>query len=307
LPNREHAPGAIVAAEGLSELQLEAINQLEKACAGDGRLKLEWSTLRSRPNDQVRDFLFVSGTDGRLIGFLGLYNFGAGLTEICGMVHPDHRRQGVFTRLLDAAEAHVLTYESRLGDGRLERLLVVNRESEAGQAFALARGGVLEHSEYELVRAGVETDLASFHRYGELVVRPARESDRPVFSAILASAFSTGEGVPLEEVAIGGVTAIEWRAAPVGMLRAEVSASGAWVSGFAIGQEYRGRGFGHQALATVVEGLERSGVKRVSLDVATNNARALKLYTDLGFEQVGAMDYYVYGFTAGSTTNATRQ
>jgi ribosomal protein S18 acetylase RimI-like enzyme len=306
----------------MSEEQLEAVERLEAACAGDGRLKLEWPTLRTRPTEgPARDFLFAGESnrdgddDGEIVGFLGLYNFGPGLTEICGMVRPDRRRQGIFTALLTAAEGSVMKYEKPAPDGRLERLLVVDRRSESGQGFAAARRGTIEHSEYEMVRVESTIDLEQFRRYDELGVRPARESDRRVLSTVLASAFSTGEDVATDLadrlVSIEGTTAVVWRGAPVGMLRAAVTGSGdeasAEVSGFAIAEEYRGRGFGHQVLAEVLETLDRSGVSKVSLDAATNNARALGLYLDLGFEQVGAMDYYAYPFTVGSTTNITRQ
>lgn len=38
----------------------------------------------------------------KLVGFLGLYDFG-NKAEMCGMVHPDYRRQGIFTKLLEEA------------------------------------------------------------------------------------------------------------------------------------------------------------------------------------------------------------
>ena len=37
-----------------------------------------------------------------LIGFLAIYQFGAKY-EICGMVHPSNRRQGIFTGLFNDA------------------------------------------------------------------------------------------------------------------------------------------------------------------------------------------------------------
>jgi ribosomal protein S18 acetylase RimI-like enzyme len=301
-------PGEVVAVAGMSGEQLAGVGRLEAACARDGRLKLEWTALRNRPADgQTRDFLFTGDRPDEVVGFLGLYNFGPGVTEICGMVHPDRRRQGIFTALLQRAEKTALTFESPTPEGSLGRLLVVNRQSEGGRGFAVACSAKLEHSEYEMVRTGSGVDLAQFRRYDELGVRPAQESDRQVLATVLSSAFSSGEGVAPETVSLAGTTAIQWRRAPIGMLRAEVTGSGAEVSGFAIAEEYRGRGFGHQVLAEVLESLDGSGVEKVSLDVATNNARALGLYIDLGFEQVGAMDYYLYGFTAGSTKNITRQ
>lgn len=290
--------GQVVPAAGLSVAQLDAIGELERACAADGRLKLEWNTLRSRSSDDVRDYLFVTD-GGETVGFLGLYQFGPGPTEISGMVHPDHRRQGIFSRLLDASEAQMLTYESAAAGERLERLLLANRQSDSGRAFALARGGVLEHSEYEMVRGRRPVSAEDlFRRHDGVTVRSAVDSDRDVLSAVLTSAFPAGDGTPIEVASTDGLTAIELDGATIGMLRVEVNDAGAWISGFAIAADQRGRGFGHQVLEEVVRDLDRSGVEKTSLDVATDNERALGLYLDLGFEQVGAMDYFAYAFTA---------
>jgi ribosomal protein S18 acetylase RimI-like enzyme len=296
----------IVEADRLSDEQLTGIERLEQACADDGRLKLEWETLRSRPHDQVRDFLYCTQPDsevGEVVGFLGLYNFGPGPTEVCGMVHPRHRRQGIFTQLLAAANRRALPAETVDGEGRVERLLIVNEESASGRAFVEANAAAPEHSEYSMTvtKATVPADLARFRRHEGLVVRPAVDADRATLSDVLSEAFSPSDGQRFEEVKIDGVTAVEYGGATIGMLRTGIVGTEAYIAGFAITSEMRGRGFGHQVLSEVVNGLMSSGIDKVHLDVATDNARALGLYLDLGFEQVGAMDYYAYVFTPGST------
>jgi ribosomal protein S18 acetylase RimI-like enzyme len=313
----DYLPGSLIAvsasriveAAGLSDEQLAGIERLKRACVEDGRLKLEWETLRSRPHDQVRDFLYYTEPDGRVggvgevVGFLGLYNFGPGPTEVCGMVHPSHRREGIFTQLLAAANRRSLPAETADGEGRVGRLLIVNQESTAGRAFAEAYGAAPEHSEYSmtLTKATVPADLARFRRHEGLVVRPAIDGDRVTLAEVLSEAFSPSDGRRVEEVKIDGVTAVEYGGATIGTLRTEVVGTEAYVAGFAITSEMRGRGFGHQVLSEVMDGLMSAGIEKVHLDVATDNARALGLYLDLGFEQVGAMDYYAYAFTPGST------
>ena len=89
-------------AAGLSERALDAIAELERVVieADGGRLKLEWGSLRGRRGDRVEDVLWWEGE--RLLGFLGIYGFGA-IPELAGMVAPDARRRGIGSALLDAA------------------------------------------------------------------------------------------------------------------------------------------------------------------------------------------------------------
>lgn len=85
----------------LNEKQLEDIRILQQECEReDFTLKLNWETLRSRNGVNKNDFLHYDGL--KLVGFLGLYDFG-NKVEMCGMVHPEFRRQGIFTKLLDDA------------------------------------------------------------------------------------------------------------------------------------------------------------------------------------------------------------
>ena len=90
----------------------------------------------------VNDFIWFD--ERGLVGFLGIYGFRPDQVEMCGMVHPDARRQGVFSTLFDAAMSEL---RSR---GAQQVLLVVHRGYEAGAAFARSVGGAIEHSEHRM-------------------------------------------------------------------------------------------------------------------------------------------------------------
>src|SRR5690242_714263 len=128
----------------LNDEALAAIAELERrvVAADGGRIKLEWGVLRSRSGDRVEDLLWWDGD--RLVGFLGIYAFGAPTAELTGMVDPDFRRRGIASALLSAALP--LCRER----GYTETLLVTPRTPAAARDLALARGGVLHHSEYAL-------------------------------------------------------------------------------------------------------------------------------------------------------------
>jgi GNAT superfamily N-acetyltransferase len=166
-------------AAGLTPRAMQAIAELEREVveADGGRLKLEWDSLRRRSRDQVEDLLWWEGD--RLLGFLGIYQFGAS-PELAGMVAPDARRRGIGTALLNAA---VQACRER---GDRQPLLIVPRPSTAGKRLALSRGGTLDHSEHHLVQSGEPTRAP---QNAEISLRPATGADLPLVSRLLELGF----------------------------------------------------------------------------------------------------------------------
>lgn len=60
------------------------------------------------------------------------------------MVHPDHRRQGIF-RLLSS-----LVFNECKRRGSVKNYLLCDRKSDSGQAFLKSLGAVYEYSEFEM-------------------------------------------------------------------------------------------------------------------------------------------------------------
>jgi GNAT superfamily N-acetyltransferase len=166
-------------AAGLSPRALQAIADLERRVvdADGGRLKLEWGCLRNRTGGRVEDLLWWERD--RLLGFLGLYSFGASV-ELAGMVAPDARRRGIGTALLDAALP--LCRERR----HQPVLLIVPRSSDAGRRLALGRGGWLDHSEHALVLSDAP---AGSPRGTAVGLRCAAPVDIPVVARLLELGF----------------------------------------------------------------------------------------------------------------------
>ena len=84
----------------LTKEELFAIKTLQEICEKEDslQLKLNFDMLESRSGNRKEDFFHFE--DGKLVGFLGSYYFG-NKVEICGMVHPNYRRRGIFTSLLE--------------------------------------------------------------------------------------------------------------------------------------------------------------------------------------------------------------
>lgn len=271
-------------ARRLSAEALQALAGLEQqvVAADGGRLKLEWGTLRTRSGDRVEDLLWWDG--GRLVGFLGLYQFGSSV-ELAGMVAPAARRRGVASALLDAALA---LCRDR---GCPTALLVVPRASAGGAALAQRRGAVLDHSEHALV---LRTEPPSGPRDPRLRLRRATPVDVDVVAGLLRAGFgSSPAGLagllasPSERTLL-----IELGDVPVGTLRVSREGEDAGVHGFVVHPGEQGRGVGRDVLRRVCQELRSEGARRVCLEVAVDNDRALGLYTSLGFGRVATEDYY---------------
>ncbi len=268
--------------KGLSPAELTAVADLEhRVLAVDGgRLKLEHPTLRARRGERVEDVLAWEGD--RLVGFAGTYAWGSGEAEVSGMVDPAARHRGLGGRLLDAA--------LRLCRGP-QALLVVPGGSAGGHALARSRGGRPHHSEHGLVLTGPPSPGTGSRA---LRLRPAVPGDAPAVAALLAAGFGgvAADLEPSAREATADTQVVELDGVAVGSLRVERDGVDAGVYGLVVHPSRQGRGIGRDVLRQVCLRLQADGVTRVSLEVSTDNDRALGLYTSLGFAPVATEDYY---------------
>jgi ribosomal protein S18 acetylase RimI-like enzyme len=266
---------------GLSAVALDAIAELERrvVAADGGRLKLEWAALRHRSGQGVEDVLWWEGE--RLLGFLGVYSHGAPALELTGMVDPAARQRGIGAALLDAG---LRLCRQREHDSVL---LVVPRTSVAGRSLALRRGGVLEHSEHALELLGEPSEAPTDPG---VTVRAASAADQPALREILRLAFGWE---PAETAGPDPNTLVVERAGrPVGTARVYLEGDRAGIYGLAVHPDQQGRGIGRDVLRRLCRTARAGGATTVHLEVATDNDRALHLYTSLGFQPVITEDYY---------------
>jgi ribosomal protein S18 acetylase RimI-like enzyme len=271
---------------GLSQSTLEAIAGLERrvVSADGGRLKLEWDALRHRAGRDVEDLLWWS--DGRLLGFLGIYSHSAPVLELAGMVDPDFRRHGIGAALVDEAlqvcheRAHTAT------------LLVVPRMSVAGRALALRRGGTLDHSEHALRLLGQPREV---HIDPLVMIRAATLQDLPGVYELWFGWRPSARDDPGGDRPASvdpNIFVVERQRELIGTVRLIPEGDTAGVYGFVIRPDHQGRGIGRDVLHRLCLRARAGGAKSVNLEVATDNDRALNLYTSLGFTQVTTEDYY---------------
>jgi ribosomal protein S18 acetylase RimI-like enzyme len=266
---------------GLSPMALDAIADLERrvVAADGGRLKLEWNALRHRSGKDVEDVLWWDGE--RLLGFLGIYPHSAPTIELAGMVDPAARRRGIGTALLDAGLRVCQQRE------HASVLLVVPRTSVAGRSVAQQRGGRLDHSEHALQLLGEPAEVPADPR---VTVRAAVPADQRAVRELLGLGF--GWEPPEAADHDPNTFVAERDGQPIGTVRLILEGDRAGVYGFVIHPDHQGRGIGRDVLHRLCCTARAGGATAVHLEVATDNDRALNLYTSLGFRPVTTEDYY---------------
>lgn len=277
----------------LNGQELADIRQLADRCEEyeDIRLKLNWEMLRGRQEDRTNDILYYK--DGQLVAFLGIYIIIPSEAELSGMVHPDYRRQGIFTEMMESA-LQLLSQR-----GPREVISICPRNSVSGQAFIQHLGVPYSFSEYGMERGeDAGAIVPRSERTIRIDLREAEERD----AMVVAELNRVGFNLPEEDAETSAMSRllqgeliylIEVEGRVVGKLGVLVEDTTAFIFGFCMRPEERGRGIGRTALAETIQRLQRErGMTRFQLEVAASNERALGLYETCGFRQTNVIDYY---------------
>ncbi len=282
-------------------------------------LKLDVEMLRSRLGKETNDFLYYEG--GKLVGLLAMDEFGDEERELTGMVHPDHRREGIFSALFAAAKAEA----KARGIERL--ILVCERFSHAGQGFVAATGAAYDFSEHKMVLEDFKVGTRSISSPTDhITLRKAGSEDVETLALISAASFGHSvEGtkrhilenmqMPRVQYYLGmlgnadpflaDVTGGERNEEAVGCLNLFEAEMEYGIYAFAVLPRYRGRGFGRQMLEQIIKKVHArnadpflADVSRgerslgIALEVETQNEIAIGLYRSCGFVEVTTYDYY---------------
>ena len=284
----------------LTESGVTEIERLARICNSHENLhmRIGWIRLRPQQREETNNFLFndfLFYEDGILAGYLVLDDHGTKAKELTGMVHPEHRRKGIFTALLAAAK------EECRGRGVRKLILICEDSSRSGRAFVAATGAHYDSSEYRMV---LETFREKEIFDDRLFFRQANESDLEALVAILVDGFDeTVEEVKssitdsFEEpychfyLATFGEASLGCNE-PVGCLKLYEMQDEVGIYGFVVRSAYRGRGYGRQMLEETIRTIQASSQKKIMLEVDTQNANAIGLYRSCGFKETTTYGYY---------------
>lgn len=272
----------------LTENQLMDIKQLQEVCEQDGgfHLKLNYDMLENRTADKKEDFFHYA--EDKLVGFLGSYSFG-NKVELCGMVHPDFRRKGIFSSLLKMGLEEAMKHDIQT------ILLNAPTESQTAKVFLKAVPCTFKVAEYQM-----KWHQSELIEEDSITVRPSvSKEDWDAEIQLEVSGFGMSEKQAQEmrkrisENSSDQNLIIEVEGRIAGKMRVSKLNGEAWIYGFAIYPELRGKGIGRKALSKVVKMEQQKGLP-VFLEVEAKNAHALRLYESCGFKTYHSQDYYQY-------------
>lgn len=269
----------------MKEKQLVEIEELQKQCEqGTFSLKLNWDTLRSRVGKAGEDFFHYEGR--KLVGYLAIYDFG-GKIELCGMIHPNYRRQGIFTKLVEKG-----IQKAKKRDPRAI-LLNAPAESQTAKMFLATLPCRFDMAEYQM--KWQETELTD---YEGVTLRRSIEEDRALEIQLDVQCFgflqyeAASYYKRLKEEGLNTLVVV-YEEQAVGKIRVEESDGEAWIYGFAITPAFQGKGIGSKVLKQVILEQQKKG-NHIYLEVEATNPGALKLYESCGFRSYHQQDYYLY-------------
>jgi len=268
-----------------SQKQLKEIKELQLACEQVEaiQLKLNWDMLDQRNDQEQTDFFHYEKEE--LVGFLGVYGFGSKV-EVCGMVHPNFRRKGIFTRLLGEALEEIKKQKPEVV------LLNAPANSKSAQGFLQSVPCSLSFSEYQMKWS--EIDLGEEE---PIEIRKSTLDDLEMEIQLDVQCFDFKEedarkyNKRIRKENTQSYYVIEIEQQVVGKIRVQHLDEEAWIYGFAIFPTFQGKGIGRKALKRVIREQHALGYP-IFLEVETKNGNALKLYQSCGFKTVEAQDYY---------------
>jgi ribosomal protein S18 acetylase RimI-like enzyme len=249
----------IEAHAGLTPVQCEAVIALKGECEAAQSIDLKLELAEADSGTQVNTFLAYAGA--QLLGYCGI-DAGAE-AEVCGMVHPAHRRAGIGTGMLEAA------IEAAATGGRTSVLVICEDAAPIAGDWMRRRDATLSQSEHRM--------LLALHRSA-----PPPGPTGTLRRADAGERQTVGRDETL--VAYAGPTLI-------GTVRLVHSRTRSMIYGFVVDGALRGQGHGGAMLRATLERLRARGVSEVGLEVDPDNTAAVRLYTRFGFRVVTTYRY----------------
>ncbi|NRD79715.1 GNAT family N-acetyltransferase [Bacillus sp. BRMEA1] len=268
--------------------ELLEIKSLQEICEKGGgfELKLNHDMLENRSWKCKEDFFQYE--NGQLVGFLGSYTFG-NKVELCGMVHPDYRRRGIFSRLLKQG------LDLAKQQGATTILLNAPTDSNSAKEFLKTVPCTFKIAEYQM--KWQEAELVEDPSITLRTAVSEEDWEAQIQLEVLCFGFLEKEAREYNQrtryrthdqhfiIEAAGKTA--------GKMRVSEKDGEAWIYGFAIYPELQGKGIGRKALSKAVS-LEHQKGFSIFLEVEAKNAHALRLYESCGFRSYHSQDYYQY-------------
>ena len=233
---------------------------------------------------EINEYLYYVEND--LVAYLEISSFGGNNAEISGMTHPNFRRKGFFSKLFELAME-----ECR--KRKFNKLhLLSDGESKSGVAFIKGKHGNYDFSEYRMILV----NKIPIENINSIRLRKSEKEDSKEIArqnAMFFYGIEECENFSEEEKIINTITyMVEFDRLIIGKIKIEYGDSSAYICGFGILPNFRGKGYGKAALKEVLRIINGKSITDVELDVEFKNDTALNLYKACGFEEKSVMNYY---------------
>jgi len=271
-----------------SKEQIDSIIILEQQCKQLDSIHLKADL--DHISKQDGDHALLCYCEGKLVGLLSWYPSDGVTGNINAIVHPHHRRKGVFHSLLGRA------VEDMKPQGITQLSYRVPQSLPSGLRTAQSLGAVHDRSEYSMQLMNMSFPAIE---QVELTLSVAKPQDFEFMVSCSAQAFGDSEDWTrnyfTQTNEPSRVTYIAWRdELPIGLVRINsISETTAFIHNFCILPAYQGQKLGRQVLTLLVELLLKQKNTDIRLSVVTENERALSLYRSVGFEVNSEYQYFI--------------
>lgn len=288
----------------------EKLSSLEAACRQkDGTVSSVGSSAEYNCRRDIPSF-FLALNNSVLIGYLSVFLPEESTAEINVLVHPDYRRQGIFTELLQQAK-HTL---SAVGTKKI--IFVCEPSASDSTAAMQAMKAEKKPSEYQMLLESAENCSLSFSSTANIAaptgnsVSPiaglqlleATRDDLPLIGHMNALFFDTSEvmgNIFAEDSYYSpGITLYKYvlsdkhkETVPIGTISFCEEEHSGNIFGLGILPEYRGQGYGKHMLQALFSRIPAD--KKIYLQVSGRNEAAFHLYLKAGFKIIAQQDFWL--------------
>lgn len=250
--------------EQLSPIQKAAITELVADCRSYENLTLSFPF----EDAAVTWFLWEGSHLSAVFALLSTGTDAEEPAEACAFTHPSRRRKGYFSRLFHAAEAQ---FQDR------DLVFLVDNHSPAALSVLESLGAEPESEELRMEYHFSSAPEVFASESGEksparLICRETREAE----TVTRYDFFLPGE------------------AKPAALCRTMAFGSRSCFYDFLVEETLRGKGFGKEALFTVLSSLRQKNCSTVFLHVSGDNLPAVSLYKKTGFRICETLSLYLY-------------
>ncbi|MDE3230574.1 MAG: GNAT family N-acetyltransferase [Chloroflexota bacterium] len=278
----------------LTPAELAEISALKARCDAEEGLDLKLGYGAADPAEALYPAAWLARAGDTLVGYLSLEGDET-VAEMCGMVHPDWRRQRIGIRLFNSARGAFAAMGGR------QIFAVCEDASASGRVFLRMLAGQRAFSEHRMVLRADAPLTASAD--GGLTITAAEPDDLRPLAAALARAFENAEERLLADLTSASALATEQvyvarlDGAIIGGFRLSVMPDATGIYAFGVDRAYQRHGWGRQMLAAACALAREQGAPRVSLEVETENSAAIALYEGSGFAITTTYGYYIFSPT----------